>query len=286
MKFRTEIQVPSYPFKISHTNTLFLVGSCFSDHFGNFFTRYQFNACSNPFGTLFNPISIAHALQMAMEPGLFTDKYIDFFNDRWISYAHHGRFSHADKAFFEKKIKDSLDIARNYLLQSDYLFITMGTAYCYRLTERNLVVANCHKIPAAKFEKFRLSVNEVVEVYRDLCKKLFSFSPKLKIIFTVSPVRHLGDGFHENQLSKSILHLAVEELLDDEKCFYFPAFEILQDDLRDYRFYAADLVHPAESAVTYIREKLSASIFSEDTVKHIEKLEKLLKAQEHIPLQK
>lgn len=284
MNFRTKIPTPKYPFDINYNHKLMLLGSCFSDHIGQFFNNLNFTACSNPFGTLFNPISIANALEMSMNPASFGEQYIDFFNEKWISYAHHGRFSNAYKDDFLRHIQDELQQAHDALSQADFLFLTFGTAYCYRLKSRNFIVANCHKIPAANFEKLLLTVEQIERVYRPLCQKLSAFNPKLKIIFTVSPVRHLGDGFHENQISKSILHLAVNQFVDNKYIFYFPAYEIVQDDLRDYRFYADDLCHPSTSAVNYISEKLCEAFFSKSTMTKVKEVVKENKLKGHIPL--
>ncbi|MBO4654493.1 MAG: GSCFA domain-containing protein [Bacteroidales bacterium] len=281
MKFRTEIPTPKYPFNISYQDKLMLVGSCFSDHIGNFFQEMRFDTLSNPFGTLFNPVSIANALKMSMNPELFNEQYIDFFNEKWISYAHHGRFSHPDKETFGQNIRQELDKAHDFLASANYLFITFGSAYCYRLIERDLIVANCHKIPANQFEKQLLTIEQIVGLYQDLLKQLYQFNPQLKIIFTVSPVRHLADGFHENQISKSILHLSVNQLIDNTSTFYFPSYEIVQDDLRDYRFYAADLCHPADATVSYIREKLTDAFFTLETQERMKEVVKENKAQGH-----
>ena len=281
MKFRTEIPTPKYPFNISYQDKLMLVGSCFSDHTGSFFQEMRFDALSNPFGTLFNPVSIATALKISLEPSLFNEQHIDFFNEKWISYAHHGRFSHPDKETFWQNISQSINRAHDFLVSADYLFLTFGTAYCYRMIERDLIVANCHKIPANQFEKQLLTIGQIVTCYQKMLMQLQQFNPKLKVIFTVSPVRHLGDGFHENQISKSILHLSIHQLVDNTFTFYFPSYEILNDDLRDYRFYAADLCHPSDAAVTYIREKLTEAFFTPETQEQMKEVVKENKAQGH-----
>ena len=281
MKFRTEIPTPKYPFDINYQDKLMLVGSCFSDHIGNFFQEMSFNTLSNPFGTLFNPVSIATALKMCMNPELFNEQYIDFFNEKWISYAHHGKFSHPDKETFLQNIRQNSDRAHNFLSSANYLFITFGTAYCYRLIERNLIVTNCHKIPANQFEKQLLTIEQIVGLYQNLLEQLRQFNPQLKIVFTVSPVRHLADGFHENQISKSTLHLSANQLVDNTNTFYFPSYEMVQDDLRDYRFYAADLCHPSDAAVTYIREKLTDALFTPETQEKMKEVMKENKAQGH-----
>jgi hypothetical protein len=274
MKFRTELPIPKYPFQISYQNHILLLGSCFSDNMGTFLANNRFFVLSNPFGTLFNPVSIANAIKMAVNPELFTEDYRYFFDNRWVSFAHHGSFSHPDKNQFLKQINEQFSITKTFLEKTNFLFITFGTAYCYKFLERNLTVANCHKIPNTKFEKFRLEIDEIVQTYEEITSILQSFNPSIKIIFTVSPVRHLGDGFHENQLSKSVLHLAIEQLTNDSNIFYFPAYESLMDDLRDYRFYAEDLCHPGENAVRYIEEIFAESFFSQETKEKQKEIEK------------
>ena len=279
MKFRTELPIPKFPFQISYEEHVLLLGSCFSDHIGDFLTKNRFFVLSNPFGTLFNPISIADVLKMMINPELFTEKYRYFFDNRWVSFAHHGSFSHSNENQFITQIEQQWNDTKTFLKQTKFLFITFGTAYCYKFLERNLVVANCHKISNTKFEKIRLKIDEIVHIYKETIQHILSFNPSIKIIFTVSPVRHLGDGFHENQLSKSILHLAIEQLVDNQNLFYFPAYEILMDDLRDYRFYAEDLCHPQENAVRYIEELFAEAFFSQETKdkqKEIEKENKFL----------
>jgi len=281
MKFRTELPVPKYPFQISYQDNILLLGSCFSDHIGTFLTNHRFSVLSNPFGTLFNPVSIANALKMTMNSDLFTENYCYFFDNHHVSFAHHGSFSHPDENLFKKQIIEQFVITKTFLQKTNFLFITFGTAYGYRFIERDLIVANCHKIPNTKFEKIRFNLNEIVQIYKDIISILSSLNPSIKIIFTVSPVRHLGDGFHENQLSKSILHLAIEQLVDNKNVFYFPAYEILMDDLRDYRFYAEDLCHPGENAVRYIEELFAKSFFSHETIEKLKEIEKENKMLNH-----
>ncbi|MDL2297254.1 GSCFA domain-containing protein [Bacteroidales bacterium OttesenSCG-928-B11] len=281
MKFRTEIDIKPYPFSISYNDMLLFVGSCFADHIGNYFKKHRFNTFVNPFGTLFNPFSIKLALDLAQKKQHFDEHYIRYFNEKWISFAHHGKFSNSDKELFLTNIRQVIEEIGRQLSNIDYLFITFGTAYYYRHIERDLIVANCHKIPAKEFEKKRASVDRIVAEYQLLCEELLDFNDKLKIVFTVSPIRHLGDGFHENQVSKSILHLAVDELVDNERIFYFPAYEILQDDLRDYRFYAQDLCHPAEQAISYIEEKFEIAFFTPETIENLREIERINKREGH-----
>jgi hypothetical protein len=274
MKFRTELPIPNSPFKISYDDKILLLGSCFSAHIGAFLEKNRFFVLSNPFGTLFNPVSIANAINMTINPELFSEDYRYFFDNSYVSFAHHGLFSHPDEHQFITHINKQFSHTKTFLEKGNFLFITFGTAYCYRFLERNLIVSNCHKIPAPKFEKFLLTIEEIVQIFKEILKKIRPINPSCKIIFTVSPVRHLGDGFHENQLSKAILHLAIAQLIHEDNVFYFPAYEILMDDLRDYRFYAADMCHPGENAVHYIEEIFSDTFFTQETKEKIKTIEK------------
>lgn len=266
MLFRTNIPAPQFPFKIGFDDRIMLLGSCFSDNIGSYFDRHRFQVCSNPFGVLFNPVSIDHSLRILMDPETFDkDRYFYRNRDLWVSFAHHGRFSRENFEVFEKNIDDQLAYAADFLTRTDYLFVTFGTAFCYKFIPRDLIVSNCHKIPNFKFDRIRLDVKKIVSLWNATLQKLKEMRPDMKIIFTVSPVRHAGEGMHENTLSKSVLLLAVEKLVDNETTFYFPAYEYLIDDLRDYRFYAKDLCHPNDLAVEYLEEKVSESFFTVET---------------------
>ena len=284
MKFRTAISPTKYPFHIGYEDPVMLMGSCFSDHIGHFFARSGFQTCSNPFGTLFNPISIAQDFDFLLNPASFDESWYLPFDGRWVSLAHYSKFSNADKDVFLQRIHLQMSEASDFLRSAHYLLITWGTAYLYRHLERNKVVANCHKMPALCFSKERLSINNIVETYQPFFERLWQCNNDLRIVLTVSPVRHLGDGFHENTLSKSVLHLAAEQLVDNNRVFYFPAYEILQDDLRDYRFYAADLCHPSPSAVEYIEDLVSQSFFTAETESLRKQKEKEFKASLHRPI--
>lgn len=270
MLFRTNIPAPTYPFDVNYNHNIMLLGSCFSDNMGRFFHNHRFSVCSNPFGVLFNPISIEHALRMMIKPTSFDpDRYFYKTRDLWVSFAHHGKFSRENFDTFEHTIYEQLQKASDFFYQTDYLFITFGTAFCYKFIPRDLIVSNCHKIPNTQFERIRLDVKKIVSLWNTLLHDMILIRPNLKIIFTVSPVRHAGDGMHENTLSKSILLLAEDKLVNNENTFYFPAYEYLIDDLRDYRFYAKDLSHPNDLAVDYLEEKVSESFFSPTTIERL-----------------
>jgi len=286
MIFRTEHPIPQFPFHIGYEDTLFFIGSCFSDHIGTFFSKYRFKTLANPFGTLFNPKSISDNLNRVLDLQNISDIYIYLFNDQYISFSHQGKISAPDKQELQEKIALIDQNSFNHLKNSTYLFITLGTSYCYRFIENNMIVANCHKIPNHQFEKLRLTVDEVVVDYKILIDKINKINPFIKIIFTVSPVRHLSDGFHENQVSKSILHLAIDQLVDEISVFYFPAYEIFMDDLRDYRFYGSDLSHPGEHGLQYMEEMIRKTFFNPETELKFKQIEKEIKSVGHIPLNK
>lgn len=281
MIFRTEHPIPKYPFTIGYNDHLFFVGSCFSDHIGEFFKNYRFETLSNPFGTMFNPISISQNLKYSLTQEELPEEYLYCHDNHYISFLHQGKYSHCEKDKLIDLIQNIYNKTHQFLLTTDYLFITLGTAYAYRFIEKQMVVANCHKIPNFKFEKIRFSVDQIVVEYKELITLIQKVNPNLKVIFTVSPVRHLSDGFHENQLSKSILHLAIDHLVDDQQVFYFPSYELLIDDLRDYRFYAKDLCHPGENGISYIEEFIMRSLFTDETINICKMVNKDIKRENH-----
>lgn len=287
MLFRSNIPAPQFPFKIDYDNPMMLLGSCFSDNIGNYFYRHRFDVCSNPFGVLFNPISIDRAVRLMLNPQTF-DKERYFFKNRdlWVSFAHHGRFSRENFEVFEQNIDEQLEQAASFLQHTDYLFITFGTAFCYKFIPRDLIVSNCHKIPNNQFERIRLDVKKIVSQWNETLRLLKENFPNMKVIFTVSPVRHAGDGMHENTLSKSVLLLAVEKLVDNETSFYFPSYEFLMDDLRDYRFYAKDLCHPNDLAIEYLEEKVAESFFTPQTMERVKAVGQENRFFAHRPLRR
>lgn len=275
MQFRTIIPAPQYPFHIQENDAVMLVGSCFSDNMGHYFDTHRFEVCSNPFGVLFNPISIDRALRFMLQPDLFDkNRYFYKYRDLWVSFAHHGRFSKEIFEDFEANIDANLEQSAEFLRKTRYLFITFGTAFCYKFIPRDLIVSNCHKIPNHQFDRIRLDVKKIVTQWNSTLALLKESCPDMKVIFTVSPVRHLGDGAHENALSKATLLLAIEKLVDNDYSFYFPAYEYLMDDLRDYRFYAKDLCHINDLAVNYLEERLAESFFCAETIERMVEIEK------------
>ena len=284
MSFRTKIPIKQFLFDIEYKSKILFIGSCFSDNISQKLSNGGFSVEANPFGVLYNPISIKNAFDILLKDKVFTEEDLFENNGLYHSFLHHGSFSNTNKAEVLKQINISVIKSSSFLKESDYIFITLGTAYAYRHVETNQVVSNCHKVSAKAFEHYLLSLDEIVSEYKDLLSNLKTQNPNIKIIFTVSPVRHWKDGAHENQISKSSLHLAINEL---QKRFdfvhYFPSYELVMDDLRDYRFYANDMIHINSQAVDYIYRYFQESFYSEGTIKAEKQVLKLKQALNHRP---
>jgi len=274
--FRTIIEIEPSKQKISYENQLITIGSCFSENIGQRLKNAYFQVDSNPFGVLFNPVSIKNSLDILLEKKLFTENDIFKNGSLWSSFSHSTLFSSVDQTECLAKINNRIEAAINHIQQADYLLITFGTAWVYLLKETGELVSNCHKLPSNNFIRKRLTIEEIVEAYAVLLKKLHQLNPDLRIIFTVSPIRHWKDGAHANNISKSILHLAIAALREKYDFIdYFPAYEIQLDELRDYRFYATDMFHPSDTAIDYIWKRFSETYFSEETLLIKTELEQL-----------
>lgn len=285
MDFRTPIEPINPLFDISHHNKILMIGSCFANNIGHKLLESKFNITLNPFGTLYNPISIKKGLEILLNQKLLTEKDIFFDKGVYSSFYFHSSFSSIDKTEYLKKVNESIENASIKLRDANLLIITFGTAYVYEEITTREVVGNCHKLPASNFNRYRLGITNIVDSWTDLINELNRINPKLKIIFTVSPIRHLRDGAHDNQLSKSTLLLAIEEI---NKRFaqtsYFPSYEIMMDDLRDYRFYESDMCHPSPLAVDYIWEIFDKTYFDDQTRKIILRWNKVRQNLMHRPL--
>lgn len=285
MKFRTEVDIPSYGFKISHADKIFLTGSCFVENIGNKLDRYLFDICLNPFGIVYNPASIVSQLETVLSGKIYTEKDLQKHNELFFSFDHHGDFSDVSAQKSLEKINTRLEKAGQYLKSADYFFFTFGTAWIYRHNQTGKIVANCHKLPASEFTRERLSPEEITSSFTNIISQIKQINPTTKFIFTVSPVRHWKDGAIENNLSKSILTVAIHEIIKNAKdTFYFPSFEIVYDELRDYRFYARDMIHLNDTAVDFIWEKFTDAFFDDATLKLVNRIEKIRKDLEHRPL--
>jgi hypothetical protein len=288
MKFRYEVDVKKLPQPITHRHKLLLTGSCFTENIGEKLDKYKFITLQNPHGILFNPVSVAEALTDYIEKTVYTQSDLFSLNEAWHSWKHHSRFSGVTPDEAVQKINAAITHAHAFLADTDYLMITLGSAWTYVLTNEAAnahpgnVVANNHKAPASWFERCLLTSDDILQVLDNVVHRLFHFNPKLKIIFTISPVRHLREGVIENNRSKAVLIQAVHHLVDKfDRLFYFPAYELVIDDLRDYRFYAEDLVHPNYFATQYVWEKLVDACMEEKTKALMEEIHAINLAFQH-----
>jgi hypothetical protein len=262
---------------------LFL-GSCFSENIGAFLINRKFDVDLNPFGVIFNPASIKKSLEFLIEEKVLSENELFYHNEQWHSFYHHTRFSGNDKESCLTGINQRMVSATRNLKKADFLFLTFGTSVIFRSVETGEVVSNCHKLPASKFINELLTSELIVAEYNELFGKLKKINPGIKIILTISPVRHLGNGVAGNQLSKAILVVSAHELCKHPDVYYFPAYELLLDDLRDYRFYDEDMVHPSKQAVEYIINFFSSSYFDKNTLRLNEQVEKIISAYNHRPV--
>ncbi len=282
MKFRTEINLDKSNKPIEHNTNILTIGSCFAQNIGEYFQRFKFNVMCNPFGVLYNPVSIFNSLKFTLDNRTFTQKDLIEYNGEWHSFYHHSDFSHHDPKICLDKINSGIKATSDFLGNTDVLIITYGTAYVYKHIKQNIIVSNCHKIAAKEFKRYRLSLEETEKTIVETVKLLRLINENVRIIFTVSPVRHWKDGAANNQLSKATLLLAVDKIVKlHNNCEYFPSYEIVMDDLRDYRFYDSDLLHPNKLATDYIWKKFSDSMLSGNCLTLIQEIEKIVKAREH-----
>ncbi len=265
---------------LSHQEAILLLGSCFTENIGDKLMNSKFNANINPFGIIYNPISIANSLTRIKKKQLYTEQEISSHQGKFFSFDHHGSFSSFSQAECLDKINNEITCAHQHLQETKIVVVTLGTAWVYETIENNKLVANCHKLPAKNFTKRLLSVDEILHVWNPIIEQL----KNINFIFTVSPVRHINDGLHENNISKSVLHLATHQLIQQNKnCHYFGAYEMVIDELRDYRFYNQDMIHPSSQAIDYVWGKFAGTYFNKETQQLNQRIEKLQQAVYHRP---
>ena len=269
------VQIPASSWKIGYDDQILLMGSCFADSMCAKLHEHYFRVEGNPFGVLYNPASIAMAIEMARKSQTIEDKDLVEHGGLWHSMAHHGVFSDIDMAVVLDKCNGSIVALRQALENATVITITFGTAWVYEYAGK--VVGNCHKIPANQFVRRRMTVEEIVATWQPLVEAM----PDKKWLFTVSPIRHVKDGLHENHINKGILLQAVEQLTKQSGCSYFPAYEIMLDELRDYRYYAEDMVHPSSMAVEYIWQRLVETYMTADTQAEMKTLHQLWRDVHH-----
>lgn len=289
MQFRTEIEIPLQAFPFTHYDKLMLLGSCFTENIGSRLEDSGFTTDINPFGVLYNPLSLASGLQDLMATKIYHEEDLFEHNGLFASFSHHSKFSSVSPEECLQKINQRMQQSSRFLKEASVLIVTFGTAFVYRLSGNGRVVSNCHKLPPSHFDRNRLSVEEIVDTWTGLLEDLHRYNPGIKVLFTVSPIRHWKDGAHGNQLSKATLLLAVDELerrlsmKDFPQLGYFPSYELVLDDLRDYRYYAEDMLHPSSVAIDYIWEKFSAFCFDRATQQQISEYRKIQQALQHRP---
>jgi len=284
--FRTEINLPKASKQLSYRKNALMIGSCFTENIGNYLQNHFFPLLTNPCGILYNPASIATCTDFLVSGKQLTPADLFFANGLWNSFYFHSRYSHPDLEAALTGMNDSLSTASQKLKSASHLFLTFGTSWVYREKVGNTIVGNCHKLPSSQFVRERLSVEKMGEQWIGLLDHLFSILPDLCIVFTISPIRHLKDGSYENQVSKSSLFLLVDRLLQHfgaEKISYFPSYELVMDELRDYRFYASDMVHLSDTAIAFVQEKFN-EVYLDPESKEINILvSKIVKSLNHRP---
>ncbi len=284
--FRTTFEIKPFTSGVGYSSPTLLLGSCFAQSIGNMLNIRKFPALTNPFGVIYNPKSVSMALHRIASGEVMNEENLHFHNNLWFSFYHHTSFSSPSKTECLNRINSSIRAAYQQWQCIDFLIITFGTARVYSLKEGNMPVANCHKLPDSAFYHRLLSVEDIVGDWQQQIDGMIRSKPSIRIIFSVSPIRHWKDGAVGNQVSKSTLLLAVNELvkLFPRNTVYFPAYEIMMDDLRDYRFYADDMLHPSDLAIEYIWERFSESAFAPSTKETAEKVMAIVRATNHRPL--
>lgn len=292
MNFRTNMQLQKEENQIDYASKLLLIGSCFSENISKKLAYHKFDVTGNPFGILFNPKAIENLIVNAIHQKIYTEKDVFLLNERWHCFDAHSDLSSTDKNELISNLNIAIKSANKRIHESTHIIITLGTAWVYKFIETNAVVGNCHKVPQKKFAKELLSIDEISASLKNICLQISEVNPNATVIFTVSPVRHIKDGFVENSLSKAHLISAIHKLIaaKSEKTrplsgaeVYFPSYEIMMDDLRDYRFYNSDMIHPNETAVDYIWEQFKHVWIQENTFSIMKEVETIQKGLAHKP---
>lgn len=298
MDFLLNIDLPKADTLITHQHKVLSMGSCFTEHIGHALQELKFDVLQNPNGILFDPVSVCNSLVSYIRNERYGEPDLFYLNELWHSWRHHSRFSGLDQHGVLKNINIAQEQAHHFLKNADWLIITLGSSFSYRLTEVgatrsasfknpssvNAGVANCHRAPAQWFQKHMLTIDESVSKLDNTIHQLFRFNPKLRIIFTISPVRHIRDGVVQNNRSKARLLEAVHHLVNKfDKLYYFPAYELVIDVLRDYRFYDIDLVHPNYAATQFVLDHFLKTHTSDETLRLTEEIKKIVTARKHKP---
>ena len=287
MQFRTLIPILKTNCPIDYNSKIMSLGSCFAVNMAEKLDYFKFQNSCNPFGILFHPLAIEKLINFAVSKKQFTEKDIFFHNERWHCFDVHSDLSNSNKEDLLGSLNALIKSTYRQLAQSTHIIITYGTSWIYRNIESDSIVANCHKVPQKQFKKELLSVEEIEKSVANTIKLIHAVNPNCTIVFTVSPVRHIKDGFVENQVSKSNLISALYSVLNlppsEMKAAYFPSYEIIMDELRDYRFYTEDMLHPNQVAIDYIWKRFKETTISETAFPTMEEVERIQKSLSHKP---
>ena len=293
MQFTTKISVQKSSFPIDYDSKIMLLGSCFAENIGKKFSYFKYQATTNPFGIIFNAVSLEKLIRRVVENKKFTENDIFFYNELWYCYEVHSELSNPDKDLFLSHLNSILESTHRHIAALTHCIITLGTSWVYSNIETHEIVANCHKVPQKQFTKELLSIEQTEKSLQNIILLIHSVNPNCHFIFTVSPVRHIKDGFIENTLSKAHLIAAIHSILNkkfstslevtNQNRNYFPSYEIMMDELRDYRFYAEDMLHPNQTAIDYIWLRFYEHYISESAVKLMEEVDAIQKGLAHRP---
>ncbi|MBL0308446.1 MAG: GSCFA domain-containing protein [Bacteroidetes bacterium] len=282
--YRTIVTPPRAPFSLNHQDRIVSIGSCFSENIGKKLNDHKFRINVNPFGQQYNPYSVAIALQRLLQPVPYTESDLVYHNELFHSFDHHGDFSMPTAELTLKGINQNLTQASEDLKRATKLFLTFGTSHVFRLRETGKIVSNCHKLSGSHFERGLLKPEEIVENLEHALQKLIKINSEIQVIFTVSPVRYFAFGHHENSVSKAHLFTAIHALQQTHpKHFYFPAYELVMDDLRDYRFFSEDMLHPNYEATNYVWQALCNTFMDKDCLQLLKSIGEILQAARHRP---
>ena len=285
MNFQTSIPLKKQTSnQIDYDANILLLGSCFSENIGNKLNYFKFQHLQNPFGILFHPKAIEQFITDIINGKKFTKEDLIYQNERYHSFNAHSSLSEIDENAILNNLNSKISTTQKFLETTSHLIITLGTAWVYRFIETDKIVTNCHKVPQKKFLKELLDITEITNSLETIVSLMNSINPNITILFTVSPVRHLKDGFMQNTQSKSHLISAIHEVVNVRKnVHYFPSYEIMMDELRDYRFYAEDMIHPNKTAIQYIWEKFTDTWFVENTKQTMKNVDIIQKGLSHKP---
>jgi hypothetical protein len=283
MQFRTQISLTKANNQIDYNSKIISIGSCFAENMAAKFDYFKFQNQTNPFGIIFNPVSIERIIERVVKQELFTEKDVFFHNERWHCFDAHSDLSNSDREELLESLNKAVEVTNDYLKVATHIIITYGTSWVYKNIESDQIVANCHKVPQKQFSKELLSVDVIQESIQNSINLIQTFNPNIKFIFTISPVRHIKDGFTENQLSKSHLFAALHKTIDQHLLAinYFPSYEIMMDELRDYRFYAEDMLHPNQIAIDYIWKLFSENYIEENSIFIMQEVSEIQKSLRH-----